>query len=238
MSETSQEINNLAERVSGMLVATSPSKVNGVRRFVYFYPRNRMDIDEIMHDLRQLGMPAETHMSGLNNKEFPLIRVPLSDAVVLGHFGMPIDALNTSLVAKWRENAKISQKDVEKLAVNISEISPYERRTDMLSFVPRSARAAREAAAVFAKYGYDTDRGNGATYVVHDDSKFVNSPKISLLVELYNQVKDKIEKSPLIYTKKAKDEEKAAALRRGAAKAEKKSFFARVKSLFGGKENA
>lgn len=230
------EIAKLSQNVAGTFTATSPTKVQGTSQFVYFQPKSANEVDAVLNSLTKMGMPAATHLSSLNNKEFPIVRIPLTEAVVLGkNTGITIDGLITMLNAEWKDAVKINPKDVSELVSNISKLTHWKdprRGTEDFEFVAHDEQAAKRAAAIFKKYDLIV-QPLGTRGTVSADRTFHHSPEVQTLYVLCEQIQDKLEHSA------TKDKQTTATgFKRGTAKvaqnnkAANLSFMAKLKSLF------
>lgn len=229
MHKNHTEIAKLAKTVAGTFTATSPTKVQGTGRFVYFQPKSANDVDAVLNSLTKMGMPAAMHLSSLNNKEFPIVRIPLTDAVVFGqNMGITIDGLTTLLNAEWKDAVKINPKDVSELVSNISKQTHWKdprRGLEDFEFVAHDEQAAKRAAAIFKKYNLIV-QPFGTKVAVNADRNFNHSPEVQTLYVLCEQIQDKLEHSA------TKGFERGTAKVAQNNKTANMSFMAKLKSLF------
>lgn len=74
-----QDIKELA-RISndGFVTATSPNGIGGVSQFIYFIPRDGAAMDAASKIFEKYAIPMAPHMSSLNNRACPILRIPFT----------------------------------------------------------------------------------------------------------------------------------------------------------------
>ncbi len=74
-----RDVQALSNMMSSFTRAISDNTVNGTHDFLYYIPQNPDYIDAAIFLMNKYGIICDTHLSSLNNKQCPIIRVPLFD---------------------------------------------------------------------------------------------------------------------------------------------------------------
>lgn len=78
MELSSKDIIKLADMMLHINRAQSPNRTGGTSDFIYYFPKDKKSADKAFLIFKKYNLPADMHMSSLNNRAFPIIRFPLT----------------------------------------------------------------------------------------------------------------------------------------------------------------
>lgn len=174
------KVSNVAYMISEYARVSSPKAVNSTHNFIYFFPRSEIEIDGLMRALTDLGFHPNEHLSTLNNKAFPIVRVPESMAV--GKFCGQIRTY-------WKETLSINPHDIIALKKVMQASELHEGRdadhSDEYKFWTKDAKDMDMVKKILANYGFYGRPHENFIMVI---SARGNKPNRYLLAEIARRV--------------------------------------------------
>ncbi|MBD5391751.1 hypothetical protein HDR66_03015 [bacterium] len=97
-------------------LATSPEPYNGTRRFYYYFPKSANDVESALAIFKKYGVDAMEHMSSLNDRAFPIIRIPIytNNFAAQSELAQMMEDINNATVQKSIKSTPTVTNDTQK----------------------------------------------------------------------------------------------------------------------------
>lgn len=242
------DIKQLANIISEITDAQSPNAVNGTHYFYYFFPKNAEQVEATFEILKKYNLPVEKHLTGLNKRAFPVIRLPITQNAIedMPQMFKLVDAVKRAQEEKrskqqepkseLNDDAMFNPQDIAKLAAMAAQVSRAKSKSasgkieNFFYYIPKDAASYIKAMTIFEQYAipaltHSSSLNNYACPVIRFPIQDESNPHTAYMIAMLNKIK------------LLKDTHNAQVYRQGQNNVAKKGLagmMAKVQRFFGG----